>query len=124
MKLAVIGSRDFNEYSLVEKEIKELEFQFGKITCIVSGGAKGADELGKMYARRHRVPTEIYDADWSEYGKSAGMIRNKLIIDNCDVLIAFWDGVSRGTKHSIDLIKQTDKPYKVILYNNTLKEWE
>ena len=115
MKLAIIGSRTFNNYILL-KEI--LEQYKPKITLVVSGAAKGADSLGERWALENKIQTLIFPAKWDEYGKRAGFIRNEDIIKNCDGCIAFWDGVSKGTKHSISLCEKYNKPVKIIKYEN------
>lgn len=115
MKLAIIGSRTFNNYELLCKEIDELKV-FYEINTIISGGAIGADTLGKSYAQEHNIPLIVYPADWKKYGKSAGMIRNQYIINDCDYVIAFWDGVSRGTKDSIRKTRKCKKPYKIVYF--------
>lgn len=105
MKIAVIGSRTFNNYELVEKVLDS----FPNIDLIVSGGAKGADYLGEKYAYFHNIKKLIFKPEWDKYGKKAGIIRNKDIIDNADIIIAFWDGKSTGTKHSIEYAKKKNK---------------
>lgn len=111
MKLAIIGSRGFQNYSLL---IKELDPKKDKITLVISGGAEGADTLGEKWARGNKIPTLIFPANWNKFGKRAGYIRNEDIIKNCDCCIAFWDGVSKGTAHSISLCKKYNKPCKIV----------
>lgn len=111
MKLAIIGSRIFNDYKLLQET---LELYKHKITLVVSGAAKGADSLGEKWALKNNIQTLIFPAEWDKYGKRAGYIRNEDIIKNCDCCIAFWDGKSTGTKHSISLCKKYDKPCKII----------
>lgn len=103
-KMGVIGSRTFTNYKYM-KEILD-SFSFSEI---VSGGAKGADSLARRYAEEKNIPIAEILPDWNQHGKSAGFKRNKLIIDQSDAIVAFWDGVSRGTKNSIDLAKNANK---------------
>lgn len=110
-RVAVIGSRDFNDYDLVIKILDEYE-----ISLIVSGGARGADALAERYADDNFIETLIFPADWKKYGKRAGFIRNKDIVDNSDFVVAFWDGKSRGTKSSIDLATKAGKICYIIKY--------
>lgn len=112
-KLAVIGSRDFDDYDLVQLYLNKYK---GKIDLIVSGGARGADSLGKTWAIENDIPTKIFTPDWDKYGKSAGYKRNHQIIDYCDACIAFWDGQSKGTQHSFKLCDELGKPIKIIKY--------
>ena len=110
-RLAIIGGRDFNNYELFLETIKEF-----KMEEIVSGGAKGADTMAEKYARENNIPTNIYLAEWNIYGRKAGIIRNKKIIDNCDKVLAFWDGKSPGTNNSINLAIKNKKPIKIVKY--------
>lgn len=112
-KLAIIGGRDFKNYSLMTKLLENYK---SKITLVVSGAAKGADSLGEKWAIDNNIETLIFPADWDRFGKTAGYIRNEDIIKHCDLCIAFWDGKSKGTKHSLSLCKKYNKPTKIIIY--------
>ena len=109
MKISIIGSRSFFDYTMLEKILNK-----EKIDILVSGGARGADSLGEQYAKNNNIPTLIFKPDWKKFGRAAGFIRNKDIIDNSDKVIAFWDGKSKGTLNSINLAKKQNK--KVIIY--------
>lgn len=115
MKLAVIGGRDFNDTKLLNETLQPLIFV---IDVLISGGAKGADKMAEGWANNHGIDTLIFPAEWNKYGKSAGFRRNEDIIKNADYVIAFWDGKSRGTKHSLSLCDKYNKPYRIIPYNN------
>lgn len=104
MKVAIIGSRDFDDYNRL-KRILDLY----PITLIVSGGARGADYLGEKYAKENNIPTKIFEAQWDLFGKRAGFLRNSDIIENSDMIFAFWDGESKGTKDSLDKAKKLKK---------------
>ena len=116
MKLAVVGSRIFDD-SFYDEVKDKLDFIIAKyhVNVIVSGGAKGIDTLADKYANEMRLSKIIFPAQWQVYGRSAGVIRNKEIVDYCDLLVAFWDGKSSGTKNSIDLAKEQDKLLKVYI---------
>ncbi len=109
MKVAVIGSRSFTDYDLVISILDEFD-----ISAVVSGGAKGADSLGEKYAIDNFIDTLIFKPDWKRYGRGAGFVRNKEIINNCDIVVAFWDGKSKGTKNSIDLARKQNKTVRII----------
>lgn len=108
----VIGSRSFNDYDLLKSELDKY-----KITKIVSGGAKGADSLAEKYALENNIPVEIHKPDWS-LGRGAGIIRNKTIVEHSDVLVAFWDGESKGTLSSIKHGEKHAKPTIIVRYNS------
>jgi len=102
MKVIIAGSRDFNDYNLLKTSCDNLLTQFTNIE-IVSGTARGADKLGERYARERGYDIKQFPANWDKFGKSAGYIRNDEMAQYADMLIAFWDGTSKGTKHMIDL---------------------
>lgn len=113
MDLAIVGSRGFSSYAYLEKT---LGLYFTDIGKIISGGARGADSLGAQYAREHGIPLQEFIPDWDGLGKSAGYIRNEKIVEASTVLAAYWDGVSNGTKHSINIAKARQKPVIIFLY--------
>ncbi len=112
MKLAIVGSRTFDNYELLVQFIKD-NYDLTAITHIISGGAKGADSLGERFAKENDIETIIFKAEWEQYGNSAGIIRNIDIISNCDNCVAFWDGKSLGTMHAIELCEKYNKECKI-----------
>lgn len=111
MRLAIIGSRSFSDYELLKENVLK---SFPNVLLIVSGGAKGADKLGEKLADELGLKTEIYLPDWARYGKGAGLVRNELIIKNSEGVIAFWDGLSKGTKKSIEISRSLKKKIVVV----------
>lgn len=103
--IAVIGSRGFNNYQIVERVLDKL-----KPFVLVSGGARGADSLAEEYADKNGLLKVIIKPDWERDGKKAGFIRNYKIVDKADIVVAFWDLESKGTKHSIDYSNKLNKP--------------
>lgn len=115
MKVIIAGSRNFKDYSfLCNKCDKALGLQ--KQVEIVSGTAQGADKLGEKYAEERGYKIRQFPADWNNYGKSAGYIRNEKMSKYADALICFWDGQSKGTKMMIDLAKNNNLKVKVYLF--------
>lgn len=113
MKVAVIGSRSFSDYLILEKELNEFN-ETSKISTIISGGAAGADLLAERYATELGIPIQVFIPDWKLHGKSAGIIRNYSIIENSEYCIAFWDGKSKGTLSSIKFAEKKGIPIKII----------
>ena len=111
MKLAIIGSRNFKDWDLL---VTTLAPYLDAVDLVVSGGASGADFLGAKWATINNIETLIFPANWEKFGKKAGFIRNVDIIKSCDFCIAFWDGTSRGTAHSISLCNKYNKAIKII----------
>lgn len=102
MKIGVVGSRAFNDYRRLQEVLnKQCGFPTKKNT-IISGGARGADSLAKRYAKAFKLSYEEFLPNWDKYGRSAGFRRNQHIIDASEMIVAFWDRKSRGTKDSID----------------------
>lgn len=77
MKLIVAGSREFDNYAVVERSIDQFIENYGSISEIVSGGARGADQLGERYAKKHKIALRQFYPNWDLYGKSAGYRRNE-----------------------------------------------
>lgn len=107
MKTIVAGSRSFNDYNLLSNCLNQLV-----ITEIVSGTANGADKLGERYGKEKNIPLKQFPANW-KLGKGAGYLRNSEMAEYGECLVAFWDGISKGTKHMIDLANK--KGLKVII---------
>jgi len=99
----IAGSRSCIEYNEILHAIKECPW---RVTKVISGGARGADALGEKWAKRNNIPTEIFYADWEKYGRRAGYLRNEVMADHAQALIALWDGESRGTKHMINIAER------------------
>lgn len=112
MKLAIVGSRTFTDFDYFEKELLE-KIKASDVEYIISGGANGVDTLAELFAKKHGIKMVVYKPDWNKYGKKAGYMRNVDIISECDNCIAFWDGKSPGTKHSIDIAKKQQKNLEI-----------
>lgn len=100
-KIAVVGSRGFDNYDMVKRTLLNVMYHYGTFE-VVCGCAKGADKLGECFALEYGLKIHKFIPDWDKYGKSAGMVRNREMSDIADMVIAFWDGSSRGTKHMIE----------------------
>lgn len=99
-RVIVAGSRTFKDYAHLEQKLDLLLSGLvaeGKDILLVSGGAKGADTLGERYAVERGYKLRRFPAEWERHGKAAGGIRNQLMAWYGTHLVAFWDGVSRGT---------------------------
>lgn len=115
MKVIIAGSRNFNDYDLLKVNITRILQSIEGIE-IVSGTARGADQLGEQYAKEFKLTIKRFPADWDKHGKAAGYIRNEEMAIYANVLIAFWDGVSKGTKHMIDLATKHGLTIHIIRY--------
>ncbi len=117
LRVIIAGSRDFDDYLLLSNIIDNVLDVIKSKTEnnnieIISGTARGADSLGERYAFEHGYKVKRFIPDWDGLGKRAGYVRNadmaKFACENGNqgMLIAFWDGKSKGTKHMIDLAKR------------------
>ena len=111
MKVAVIGSREFDDYDRLKEALDRIN-----MTHLVSGGADGGDTLGERYADENGIPKTIHLPDWKRYNKAAGFIRNQLIIDDAELIVACWDGKSGGTKDSLDKAQAQKKDTYILFF--------
>ena len=100
-RVIVAGSRTFTDQSRLDEILTNLDIEFG-IETIVCGEAKGADLMGKAWGVSNRKLIHSFPAQWDRYGRGAGFKRNIEMSRNADMLVAFWDNKSKGTKHMID----------------------
>lgn len=115
MKTIIAGSRGITNFNIVAKAIQDSQFP---ISEVVSGGAKGVDQLGERWAAQNKIPTRVFPAQWDKLGKSAGYRRNEDMAKYANALIAIWDGQSKGTKHMIDIAKSKGLQVYVIIHTD------
>lgn len=116
VKIIIAGSREFDNYDFLKSNMDVLFSCFGidknapiKIIC---GMCRGADTLGERFAKENNYAIKYFPADWDKYGKAAGVIRNEEMAkyaaeyededEDMGILVAIWDGKSRGTKNMIE----------------------
>ena len=120
MKLIVAGGRDFKDYELLKCTLDSFQQEYGNITEVVSGGARGSDKLGEQYANENNTPIKRFVPDWEGLGKKAGHVRNRQMGDytkeHGGMLVAFWDKQSRGTKGMIDYASKIGLKSVVVHY--------
>ena len=118
MKLIIAGGRNVTEVS--DYGAKEVQafidfYKLTDVTEVVSGTAKGADQLGELWAEVAGVPVKQFPANWEYYGRGAGHIRNKQMADYADALMIIWDGKSRGSRNMKETMIKLNKPFYEIL---------
>jgi hypothetical protein len=134
LRVIIAGGRTFDDYATLRKEslrvIRETAIKLTgnptiqkELVTIVSGCANGADTLGEQFAKEFGLKIQKFPANWDRYGRRAGYMRNvdmaKFATETSEahgVLIAFWDGQSKGTKHMIDTAKKMNIETHVISY--------
>lgn len=119
VRIIIAGGRDFDNLELMTEKCDYYlsdAVSKGFDIEIVSGTAKGADKLGEEYAKLRDYSIAYFPADWKQYGKRAGYLRNQQMANFSDALIAFWDGSSKGTNHMIDIAKNKNMPIRIVKY--------
>lgn len=126
VRIIIAGGRDFSDYELLKRSVHAVidgdRLKEHYPIEFISGAARGADKLGEKFATENIYFLKRFPADWDRYGKRAGYIRNEQMAkyaseDNSyGILIAFWDGESKGTKLMIDLAKRYGLEIHVINY--------
>lgn len=114
-RILVCGSRDYKDYASFSKTMVRYYTLYG-IDCIITGMAKGPDTWAYDFAQEFNIPYECYYAQWRQYGKKAGYVRNMemLIKGRPNLVLAFYDGVSKGTKNMMLLATQSGVKVEVI----------
>lgn len=114
-KVIIAGTRT---YEVDNKELFKIDNLLSNYSEddieLVTGCARGADQVPYYYEQWHGYKVTEFPADWDKYGKSAGYIRNEQMAKYADALIALWDGKSKGTKHMIDLAKKHGLKIRII----------
>jgi len=116
-RIAIVGGRDFTDYDILHQFFMDY---FGPsaihYSTIISGGERGADSLAKRLATECESEYIEYPANGTKYGKRDGFLRNKQIVDDAEVVVAFWNGKSRETQHTIRLAKEAKKITIIVYY--------
>lgn len=114
MRVGIVGSRDYPDLASVWAFVEKLAARQPD-AIIVSGGARGVDTVAAVAGRFFDLEVKEWEPEWEKYGRyMAPIARNTTIVEDSDVLIAFWDGVSTGTKDSLDKAKARGMKVKVI----------
>lgn len=105
MKIAIVGSRGLcgDISSFIPKGVSE----------IISGGAVGIDKCAEEYAKKNNIKMTVIRPNYKEFGRSAPLIRNLEIIDRADLVLAFWDGKSNGTRFVIEKCREREKKVRI-----------
>lgn len=110
LRVLVCGSRGFSSRATIGLRLAELPAG----SEVIHGAAHGADEIADGFAREFGMKVTRYPANWFKFGRKAGIIRNVEMLDTGpDLVLAFWDGFSRGTKHTIAEAERRGIPVEV-----------
>lgn len=108
MKLAVIGSRNLS------LDLGQFMERVGQVDLMISGGARGIDRCAEKYAWENGIPMRIIKPDYESFGRAAPLIRDRQIVAEADLVLAIWDGTSRGTSYTVRYARKLNK--QVILF--------
>ena len=108
MKLLIAGSRSIKEFDLSPYIAPDVD-------TIISGAANGVDTIAEQYADKHKLSKIILRPDYRRYKRGAPLKRNDAMVELADMVLVIWDGVSRGSKHTIDYAKKLNKEVRVII---------
>ena len=121
MKVIIAGSRNITNYTEIEKAVTNSGFY---ITEVISGGARGVDELAVHWAKAWNIPNTIIKAEWDKFGNPAGPIRNQKMAEIAEALIAIWDGESKGTLNMIETASKMKLKVHIHYYNESLENFQ
>ncbi len=120
MRLLIAGSRGLSPtIQDIDSAYSKFRGGTGSVKEVISGCARGVDLAGIAWANFYKISVARFPADWDKYGKSAGYKRNVQMADRCTHALIFWDGVSKGTKSMIDLLKRAGIKYHVETIHGT-----
>ena len=108
MKLLIVGSRSIKNFDLSDYVTSEVDM-------IISGGANGVDSLAEEYADKKKLSKIIIRPRYDLYGRAAPIKRNEIMVDMSDELLVVWDGVSKGTKYTVDYAKKKNKKVRMVM---------
>lgn len=116
MRVAIVGSRRFSETDRVTDYVGSLPPR----ASIITGSASGVDAAATKAARAKGIPVQVMPASFEEVSNpSKSAARNQRLIDACDVLVAFWDGSSKGTRSTVERALDSGKEVHVFIGTTT-----
>lgn len=111
IRVIVCGSRNWDDYAPIFERVGKLPID----AIIIEGGASGADEWGRIAAKKYGLKHEQYKANWEKYGKAAGPIRNQEMLDSgVNLVLAFRKNKSRGTTDMVERAARASVPVEII----------
>lgn len=113
MRTIICGSRTIVGSELLAYAMERL---FWPIKEVLSGGALGADTVGEAWAKLNGRRVTRYLPDWNQYGKRAGLVRNARMVEDAGAIIAMWNGISKGTIHTLTLAQEKGLPGIAVAY--------
>ncbi len=105
-RILICGDRDWTDVETIENFIRSLPPD----TVIIHGNSRGANKIAEREAKEHGLIVKGYSADWNQYGRAAGPIRNKrmLLEGRPDRVVAFHNDLSKS-RGTADMLRQAEK---------------
>jgi hypothetical protein len=116
MIVGLVGAETFGNYDKIIETLFKIT-SIEEINQIVSDGTYGVDHLAERFTIDYSIPITICPPEWYLYGKMAGYMRNRLIVENSDLIVIFWDEQSKETKNVIDLALNMNKRVEIVPTN-------
>lgn len=107
MKLLIVGSRSVKNFDISPYISADTDL-------ILTGGAVGIDTLAEKYADNHSISKLVLRPRYARYGKSAPLVRNRMLVDMADEILIIWDGISKGTAYTISYARKSGKHLQII----------
>jgi hypothetical protein len=114
VNLLIAGSRGVDTivaYDLICENINHPK----RVDVLIHGGAQGVDWVAGQWARDRGIPVVVFHPPFDQIGRRAGPVRNEMMVRACDAALVLWDGVSPGTKTTIDFLRRHRKRYELCI---------
>ncbi len=111
MRIAIVGSRDYQDLESVRRYVNSLPDD----AAMISGATPGVDQAAEVAARARGLQTLIFPPEWGHHGRRSAEQWNRLIIKDADLVAVFWNGHSRGTQSLIELAQAMGKPLEIYI---------
>ena len=119
-RIIICGGRDFQDMDFFIRSMQQILQLYPDVEIVSGHASRGADRMGEAFAKSYNLPLKLFPAQWDTYGKSAGYRRNSQMLDYIrqeePVVVAFWDGSSRGTQHMISIAQKANVPTHIFRY--------
>lgn len=105
VRILVCGDRNWNDSAFLRAVLEG-----SRVSVLIHGAARGADTVADDWAEDRDVTTRAFPADWNQYGKAAGPIRNQQMLDEGkpDLVLAFHDDLA-ASKGTADMVRRAKK---------------
>ena len=117
MRVLVCGDRNWSNKNKIREILSHL-ISTDSLEVVIEGGARGADRLAGEVAKELKIPVEEYPANWARFGRAAGPIRNKQMLDEGepDLILAFHSNIetSKGTRNMVEQSKALGLKVRII----------